>query len=79
MVEIAKAVSYESSVLIMDEPTSALTESEVSHLFEIIRDLRSRNIGIVYITHKMNELSKLPMSFRYSVTATTSAPTPAPT
>lgn len=63
MVEIAKAVSYESSVLIMDEPTSALTESEVSHLFEIIRDLRSRNIGIVYITHKMNELFEIADEF----------------
>ena len=56
MVEIAKAVSYESDVLIMDEPTSALTEREVAHLFEIIRDLRSQGIGIVYITHKMSEL-----------------------
>ncbi|CAN7694847.1 sugar ABC transporter ATP-binding protein [Rhizobium sp. LjRoot30] len=63
MVEIAKAVSYESSVLIMDEPTSALTESEVEHLFEIIRDLRSRNIGIVYITHKMNELFEIADEF----------------
>src|SRR5690606_25509192 len=42
MVEIAKAISYESSVLIMDEPTSALTEREADHLFEIIRDLRSQ-------------------------------------
>jgi len=56
MVEIAKAVSYESDVLIMDEPTSALTEREVEHLFRIIRDLREQGIGIVYITHKMNEL-----------------------
>ena len=59
MVEIAKAVSYESDVLIMDEPTSALTEREVEHLFAIIRDLRSRGIGIVYITHKMNELFEI--------------------
>lgn len=56
MVEIAKAVSYESDVLIMDEPTSALTETEVQHLFDIIRDLRRQGIAIVYITHKMNEL-----------------------
>jgi inositol transport system ATP-binding protein len=63
MVEIAKAVSYESNVLIMDEPTSALTESEVAHLFDIIRDLRSRNIGIVYITHKMNELFEIADEF----------------
>jgi inositol transport system ATP-binding protein len=59
MVEIAKAVSYESDVLIMDEPTSALTEKEVSHLFEIIRDLKAQGKGIVYITHKMNELFEI--------------------
>ncbi|MGH6860718.1 MAG: sugar ABC transporter ATP-binding protein, partial [Phyllobacterium sp.] len=59
MVEIAKAVSYRSDVLIMDEPTSALTEREVAHLFAIIRDLRAQGIGIVYITHKMNELFEI--------------------
>lgn len=63
MVEIARAVSYESSVLIMDEPTSALTDREVEHLFAIIRDLRSRGIGIVYITHKMNELFEIADEF----------------
>ena len=63
MVEIAKAVSYESDVLIMDEPTSALTEREVEHLFRIIRDLRSQGIGIVYITHKMNELFEIADEF----------------
>jgi inositol transport system ATP-binding protein len=56
MVEIARAVSYESDVLIMDEPTSALTEREVEHLFTIIRDLKAQGLGIVYITHKMSEL-----------------------
>ncbi|PZU90007.1 MAG: D-xylose ABC transporter ATP-binding protein [Shinella sp.] len=63
MVEIAKAVSYESDVLIMDEPTSALTEREVEHLFRIIRDLREQGIGIVYITHKMNELFEIADEF----------------
>ena len=63
MVEIAKAVSYNSDVLIMDEPTSALTEREVEHLFRIIRDLRSQGIGIVYITHKMNELFEIADEF----------------
>ncbi|WP_434291025.1 sugar ABC transporter ATP-binding protein [Celeribacter sp. SCSIO 80788] len=63
MVEIAKAVSYESDVLIMDEPTSALTETEVEHLFAIIRDLRAQGIGIVYITHKMNELFEIADEF----------------
>src|SRR5262245_30295483 len=59
MVEIAKAVSYDSDVLIMDEPTSALTEKEVKHLFEIIRDLKAQGKGIVYITHKMSELFEI--------------------
>ena len=63
MVEIAKAVSYESDVLIMDEPTSALTEREVDHLFTIIRALRAQGKGIIYITHKMNELFEIADEF----------------
>ena len=63
MVEIAKAVSHNSDVLIMDEPTSAITETEVEHLFTIIRDLRARGVGIVYITHKMNELFEIADEF----------------
>lgn len=63
MVEIAKAVSFESDVLIMDEPTSALTDKEVSHLFRIIRQLRAQGKGIVYITHKMNELFEIADEF----------------
>ena len=59
MVEIAKAVSYDSDILIMDEPTSALTEREVEHLFKIIRTLKAQGTGIVYITHKMNELFEI--------------------
>jgi ABC-type sugar transport system ATPase subunit len=59
MVEIAKAVSYNSEVLIMDEPTSTLTEREVEHLFRIIRTLRAKGTGIIYITHKMNELFEI--------------------
>jgi len=56
MVEIAKAVSYDSDILIIDEPTSATTEKEVAHLFSIIADLKAQGKGIVYITHKMNEV-----------------------
>ncbi len=59
MVEIAKAVSFNSDVLIMDEPTSALTEKEVDHLFMIIRALKAEGKGIIYITHKMNELFEI--------------------
>jgi len=59
MVEIAKAVSFNSDVLIMDEPTSALTDKEVNHLFAIIRALKAEGKGIIYITHKMNELFEI--------------------
>src|SRR5579863_8144680 len=59
MIEIAKAVSYDSDILIMDEPTSALTDREVDHLFRIIRTLKDQGKGIVYITHKMNELFEI--------------------
>nr|WP_316679277.1 sugar ABC transporter ATP-binding protein [Ralstonia chuxiongensis] len=63
MVEIAKAVSFDSDVLIMDEPTSALSEAEVAHLFRIIRQLREQGKGIVYITHKMDELFEIADEF----------------
>jgi len=59
MVEIAKAISHDSHLLIMDEPTSALTEREVAHLFAIIRDLKARGKGIIYITHKMDEVFEI--------------------
>jgi methyl-galactoside transport system ATP-binding protein len=57
--EIAKAVSFNASVVVMDEPTSSLTENEVSHLFDIIRDLRSRGVAIIYISHKMEEIFRI--------------------
>ncbi len=63
MVEIARAVSYNSRILIMDEPTSALTDREAEHLFKIIRDLKAQDIGIVYITHKMHELFEIADEF----------------
>ena len=59
MLEIAKAVSYKSKVLILDEPTSSLTENEVNHLFRIVRKLKDQGIGIVYISHKMEEITAL--------------------
>lgn len=59
MVEIAKAVSYNSKILVMDEPTSSLTEKEVKHLFKIIRALKERGVGIIYISHKMQELQEI--------------------
>ena len=58
-VEIAKAVSYNSKVIIMDEPTSSLTEHEVEHLFRIIRDLKARGVAIIYISHKMQEILRI--------------------
>ena len=59
MVEISKAVSYNSKIIVMDEPTSSLTEKEASHLFKIIRELKSRGVGIIYISHKMEEISNI--------------------
>lgn len=59
MVEIAKALSFNSEVLIMDEPTAALTESEIEELFRIIRELRDKGVGIVYISHRMEELKQI--------------------
>lgn len=56
MVEIAKAVSYNSKIIVFDEPTSSLTEEEVEHLFKIINMLRDRGCGIIYISHKMAEI-----------------------
>ena len=59
MVEIAKAVSYDSKIIVFDEPTSSLTETEVEHLFRIINMLRSRGCGIIYISHKMEEILRI--------------------
>lgn len=59
MVEIAKAVSYNSKIIVMDEPTSSLTEREVEHLFKIINKLRDKGCGIVYISHKMEEIKAI--------------------
>ncbi|ATV05848.1 galactose/methyl galactoside ABC transporter ATP-binding protein MglA [Fusobacterium vincentii] len=59
MIEIAKAVSYKSKVIVMDEPTSSLTEKEVEHLFRIIKKLKESGVGIIYISHKMEEIKMI--------------------
>jgi len=59
LVEIAKAVSYNSKIIIMDEPTSSLTDNEVEHLFKIIEQLKSEGRSIIYISHKMEEILKI--------------------
>ena len=59
LAEIAKAVSYHSKIIVFDEPTSSLTEEEVEHLFRIIRMLRDRGCGIIYISHKMAEILRI--------------------
>ena len=56
MVEIVKAVSYDAKVIVLDEPTSSLTQNEVDKLFEIMRTLRNQGIGLIYISHKMEEI-----------------------
>lgn len=59
MVEIAKALSYRNRVLVMDEPTAALNDAEIADLFTIIRQLRAEGVGIIYISHKMDELKQI--------------------
>jgi ribose transport system ATP-binding protein len=59
MVEIAKSLSFDSEVLIMDEPTSALTESEIDELFDVIHTLRDRGVAIIYISHRLEELKHI--------------------
>lgn len=59
MVEIAKAISFESSVLVLDEPTAALTESEIRELFNIMNHLRSKGVAMIYISHRMDEIMEM--------------------
>jgi len=59
MVEIAKALSYKAEVVIMDEPTAALTETEIDELFRIIRELRDGGVGVVHISHRLEELKRI--------------------
>lgn len=59
MMEIIKAVSYNSKVIIMDEPTSSLSEKETETLFHIIDNLRAKKVGIIYISHRMEEVFEL--------------------
>jgi ribose transport system ATP-binding protein len=59
MVEIAKSFSHNSRVLIMDEPTAALNDAEIAELFKMIRDFKSRGVGIIYISHKVDELKQI--------------------
>lgn len=59
MVEIAKALSYQAKIFILDEPTSALTEQEVESLFKMINSLRARDVSMIYISHKLDEIFKI--------------------
>ena len=59
MVEIAKAISYDAKIIVFDEPTSSLNEKEVEHLFRIIDMLKKRGCGIIYISHKMEEILRI--------------------
>ncbi|MBU0935886.1 MAG: ATP-binding cassette domain-containing protein [Spirochaetes bacterium] len=59
MVEIAKAVSYDAKVIVLDEPTSSLTDKEVDMLFDIIKVLKGQGVGVIYISHKMDEIFRI--------------------
>ena len=69
MIEIAKAFSYNAKIVIMDEPTSSLSEKEVAHLFKIIEKLKQRGCGIIYISHKWKKFSKFAMKSPFCATA----------
>ncbi|MEG2923872.1 MAG: sugar ABC transporter ATP-binding protein [Oscillospiraceae bacterium] len=59
MVEIAKAISHDSKILVLDEPTATLTQTEVDELFAIMEDLRNKGIGMIYISHRMDEITRI--------------------
>ncbi len=59
MVEIAKAISFESKILVLDEPTTALTDPEVEELFRIMNELKNKGIGMIYISHRMDEIKRI--------------------
>jgi ribose transport system ATP-binding protein len=63
MVEIAKALSFNAKILIMDEPTAALTDAEIEDLFRIVRQLREDGVGIIHISHRLEELSSSQTEF----------------
>jgi methyl-galactoside transport system ATP-binding protein len=58
-IEIAKAISYNAKIIIMDEPTSSLTENEVDHLFNLIKNLKKNGVAVIYISHKIDEIFKI--------------------
>ena len=59
LVEIAKALGADARAIVMDEPTASLTDREVENLFRIIRDLKARGVGIIYISHRLDELPQI--------------------
>jgi ribose transport system ATP-binding protein len=59
MVEIAKAISLNSRLLVLDEPTAALTDVEIEHLFKVMRDLKAQGVGMIYISHRMDEIARI--------------------
>lgn len=65
MVEIARSLLMDAEILVMDEPTAALTEAETKKLFEVIRSLKSEGRSIIYISHRMNEILKFVMTILF--------------
>ena len=59
IIEIVRAISYDSKIIIMDEPTASLTQNEIDHLFEIIRNMKKQGISIIYISHRFEELKEI--------------------
>ena len=76
LVEIAKALSHDARILVLDEPTAALTDSEVETLFGILNKLRARGVGMIYISHKLNEVFRISDRITVCVTGKPSARMP---
>lgn len=75
MIAIARAVDIQAKVLILDEPTSSLSTAEVEKLFSIMRMLKDRGLGIVFVTHFLDQSTPSPTASRSSATASISVPT----
>ena len=69
LVEVAKAITLDAKLIIMDEPTSSLSEMDTAELFQVIRDLRKHGLGIIFVSHKLSELFAMADQSRFSVTA----------
>jgi inositol transport system ATP-binding protein len=74
MVEIARALTLNARLIIMDEPSAALSDSEVESLHRVVRELKNRGVSIIYVTHRLHEVFQLAIASPFSRTAVSPAP-----